>query len=245
MRIRIKFTKNASVRYLGHLDIMRTFQRCFHRAGVRMTYSEGFNPHQKMSFAQPLGVGILSRGEYLDAEISDEQDPQKILTDLQAVTGDGFDILDVRILEENAAKAMASVRFAKYAVVWHGGQAPDPQKYLDQPVIMLQKKTKTGIREVDVKQSILSAERYEADKAEPNMSVQLQQCTSEQTDRDTPGQTLQMLMRAEGEYAIKPELVVQDMLAFENREYDRDQIVIIREELYSDNMIPLILFQTI
>ena len=63
-----------------------------------------------MNFAQPLGVGILSRGEYLDAVIADGQDPAQIRESLDAVTGDGFDIIEVRQLKEDASKAMAAVR---------------------------------------------------------------------------------------------------------------------------------------
>ena len=86
MRVRIRFEKKQPVRYLGHLDIMRFFQRTLNRAGVKMEYSGGFNPHQKMSFAQPLGVGILSEGEYLDAEIAPGQDLNQILENLNRVS---------------------------------------------------------------------------------------------------------------------------------------------------------------
>ena len=218
MRIRIKFTKNDSVRYLGHLDIMRTFQRCFHRAGIQMTYSEGFNPHQKMNFAQPLGVGILSRGEYLDAVIADGQDPAQIRESLDAVTGDGFDIIEVRQLKEDASKAMAAVRFADYTIRFHDSRVPDTKAYLARPVIILQKKTQTGMRDVDVKQALLSVK---------------------ETD-----QCLHMRMRAEGEHSIKPELVLQDILSFQGLPFDRDRITIIREELYAQDMTALIDHQT-
>ena len=116
LRIRIKFAKKDSVKYLGHLDIMRFFQRCFNRAEVKMEYSAGYNPHQKMSFAQPLGVGIISRGEYLDAEIADGQDLNEICQRLNGVCGDGFEVINVKAVEEGAKKAMAALQFASYEV---------------------------------------------------------------------------------------------------------------------------------
>ena len=106
MKVRIKFTKEVSVKYLGHLDIMRFFQRCCNRAGVKMVYSEGFNPQQKMSFAMPLGLGIESRGEYLDCEIADGQDLEDVKERMNRVSGDGFHIISVRELKENATKIL-------------------------------------------------------------------------------------------------------------------------------------------
>ena len=64
MRIRIKFRKYGVMRFIGHLDIMRYFQKAMRRANIDIAYSEGFSPHQIMSFAAPLGVGITSDGEY-------------------------------------------------------------------------------------------------------------------------------------------------------------------------------------
>ena len=58
MRIRIKFRKYGVMRFIGHLDIMRYFQKAMRRANIDIAYSEGFSPHQIMSFAAPLGVGI-------------------------------------------------------------------------------------------------------------------------------------------------------------------------------------------
>ena len=65
MKIRIKFQKQGTVRFIGHLDVMRYFQKVMRRAEVDIRYSEGFSPHQIMSFASPLSVGLISHAEYL------------------------------------------------------------------------------------------------------------------------------------------------------------------------------------
>ena len=62
IKIRIKFRKYGVMRFIGHLDIMRYFQKAMRRAEIDICYSEGFSPHQIMSFAAPLGVGITSDG---------------------------------------------------------------------------------------------------------------------------------------------------------------------------------------
>ena len=219
MRIRIKFTKNEIVKYLGHLDIMRTFQRNFNRANVKMTYSEGFNPHQKMSFALPLGVGISSQGEYMDAEISDGQDLSEICKRLNEVSGLGFNILSVRQLQENAEKGMAAVKYASYEVHFLKEYKLNLKAYLDRPQIMIQKKTKTGIKDVDIKPMI-------------------HKFTFE-------GNTLYVLMQAGSENNMKPELIAADLMAFHNFEFQRDQINVIRLDLFAENFIPLIDYQTL
>ena len=68
LKVRIKFTKTGSLKFIGHLDVMRYFQKAFRRAEVDVAYSKGFSPHQLLSFAAPLGIGLTSEGEYLDAE---------------------------------------------------------------------------------------------------------------------------------------------------------------------------------
>ena len=69
MKVRIKFAKYGAMKFIGHLDMMRFFQKAVRRADIDVKYSEGFSPHQIMSFAAPLGVGIESCGEYMDLEV--------------------------------------------------------------------------------------------------------------------------------------------------------------------------------
>ena len=66
MKVRVKFAKYGTLRFIGHLDVMRFFQKALRRAGVDVAYTTGFSPHQVMSFASPLGLGIDSFGEYMD-----------------------------------------------------------------------------------------------------------------------------------------------------------------------------------
>ena len=80
MRVRIRFEKTGIMRYVGHLDLMRFFQKAVKRSGLPIRYSEGFNPHQIMSFASPLGVGITSDGEYMDLTLSAEMSCDEIST---------------------------------------------------------------------------------------------------------------------------------------------------------------------
>ena len=84
MKIRIKFRKSGVMKFIGHLDIMRYFQKAMRRADIDICYSEGFSPHQIMSFAAPLGVGITSDGEYLDIEVHESKSTKEAMADLNA-----------------------------------------------------------------------------------------------------------------------------------------------------------------
>ncbi len=72
MIFRIKFAKYGVVRFIGHLDVMRYFQKVIRRSKLPVSYSQGFSPHQLMSFALPLSVGVTSDGEYMEVEFDDE-----------------------------------------------------------------------------------------------------------------------------------------------------------------------------
>ena len=63
MRVRIKYSKQGLFKFIGHLDMMRCFQKLLRRAGVDVTFSEGYSPHMVMSYAFPLGVGMTSDPE--------------------------------------------------------------------------------------------------------------------------------------------------------------------------------------
>ena len=66
MKVRIKFRKQGVMKFIGHLDVMRYFQKAIRRADIDISYTEGFSPHMILSFAAPLGVGLTSNGEYAD-----------------------------------------------------------------------------------------------------------------------------------------------------------------------------------
>ena len=72
MRYLIKFTKDADIKFVSHLDLMRTIQRIVRRACLPVEYSKGFNPHMALAIAQPLSVGVYSEGDYLDLNLTED-----------------------------------------------------------------------------------------------------------------------------------------------------------------------------
>ena len=108
MMVRVKFAKYGPLRFTGHLDVLRFFQKAIRRAGLDVVYTHGFNPHQVMSFAAPLGVGLCSVGEYMDVEIASSDGAEDFKERLQEACPYGIDILSVKMLPEKAGILSAS-----------------------------------------------------------------------------------------------------------------------------------------
>lgn len=116
MKIRIKFSKQGNMRFIGHLDIMRYFQKAMRRADVDIRYSEGFSPHQIMSFAAPLGVGLTGSGEYLDIEVLSTESSGRMVERLNAQMAEGMEVLSFKRLPDSAGNAMSLVAACDYTV---------------------------------------------------------------------------------------------------------------------------------
>ena len=107
MRLRIKFRKYGVLRFIGHLDLMRFFQKAIRRAEIDIAYTTGFSPHQIMSFAAPLGVGLSSNGEYMDIEVNSMISCQDAKKRLNEASVPGIEVTKVCVLPEDAGKAKA------------------------------------------------------------------------------------------------------------------------------------------
>lgn len=114
VKVRIKFSKHGVLKYIGHLDLMRYFQKAFRRTDINVCFSTGFSPHMIMSFASPLGVGIESDGEYFDVELEDCEDITTIKARLNEQMAEGIKIEHVTLLDAKAGNAMASVAACEY-----------------------------------------------------------------------------------------------------------------------------------
>lgn len=116
MFIRVKFKKEDEAIFISHLDLMRTFQRALRRAELPMVFSEGFNPHPEMSFAQALGVGIASEGEYMDITINGSFELEEIQNRLNDKLPKGIKVIDTVRLKEKSKSAMSMVTHGRYLI---------------------------------------------------------------------------------------------------------------------------------
>lgn len=166
MKLRIKFRKYGPIRFIGHLDVMRFFQKANRRAELDVAYTGGFSPHQIMSFAAPLGVGLESRGEYVDIEVLSTDSSKEMLRRINENMVEGMETLSYKALPDDAGNAMSLVAAADYEVRFREGYEPADldvffagiPTFLEQEEIVIVKKTKKGEREVDIRPQIYRME---------------------------------------------------------------------------------------
>lgn len=152
------------MKFIGHLDIMRFFQKVMRRANIPIAFTGGFSPHMIMSFANPLGVGVTSDGEYFDIELTESIDMKAAVERMNEVVVEGIDIVNmVPISEDKKQTGMSIVAAADYLSHIMHGAFPDNWKeqaahFMEQPQITVVKKTKKSEKEVDIKPMIYQFE---------------------------------------------------------------------------------------
>lgn len=151
MRIVFTYTKGYEVKYLGHLDLMRVFERALRRTSLPLKYSEGFNPRIKLAFALPLPVGVEGESEMGSLELSVYSDPVNIMRQLNAVLPPGIKLIDVKRDIYDLSLALM-VRSARYIIHLDSPIHCDQvQQMLAQPTLYYDKKSKHRTKQVDLK----------------------------------------------------------------------------------------------
>lgn len=216
MKLRVKFSKHGVLKFIGHLDVMRYFQKAIRRAGIDIAYSTGFSPHQIMSFAAPLGLGLESNGEYMDIEVNSITSSKDFIDALNAQMVDGIKILEAKLLPDDAGNAMASVAAARYTIAFREGCKPNfltsevIDDFIGQNQIIVTKKTKKGESTFDMKPFIFA-------------------CSFD----DNKG-VLDLTADASSSGNIKPSLVLKAVYDRNNAELDEYALLITREETYTN-----------
>lgn len=180
-RVRIEFSKGEQVRFLSHLDLMKTFERAIRRAEIPIAFSEGFNPHPKFNFASALAVGVTSDNEYMDIDLKHEVDLKDLLGRFAAAFPPGIEIKQGRFVSEKSPALMAVVNQADYNVV-AGTEEQIDQDILENMVtnfmkaseVVVTKRTKKGPRQKNIRPGILEFKGKAAgERAEFFISVRL------------------------------------------------------------------------
>ena len=168
MKVRVKFEKTGVMKFIGHLDMMRYFQKAIRRAGIDVAFSEGFSPHMIMSFAYPLGVGMTSSAEYFDMELRTPMTSREMEDRLNEVMADGVTVLSVRqIPDGKSSKGMSLVAASDYYVDFRPGYEPQHNiqeglsSFMAEPSIIITKKTKRSEQETDIRPMIYRFELHD------------------------------------------------------------------------------------
>ena len=234
MEIRIKFAKYDTMKFISHLEVMRYFQKAVRRSGLDVAYTEGFNPHQIMSFAAPLGVGQTSESEYFDIELHTAPSMDELVERMNHVMTDGMKILSAEILpppvpQVKRETAMALVAASSYLVMRKDGYEEEWSKeeleakfdeFIAQPSIPFVKKSKKTESEVDLATFIFEA----SSKGR----------TTEFSGSYENGLAFYMLLSAGSVNNIKPDTVMEAFYAFLGREYNPHAYQVHRLETFAD-----------
>lgn len=236
MRVRVKYSKQGLMRFIGHLDMMRYFQKACRRAGIDVVYTEGLSPHMSMSFALPLGVGMTSDSEYVDVDLVNPMTGEEIVERLNRSVPEGIHFTEAREIPVGKAyKGMTLAARADYTLrmketqsapisvqpkedsveparvsgnTWDPSWENDFLAWLDSPEIRVMKKGKKTEKEINIRPLI-----YEAGFDEADLILGL----SAGLDRN-----------------IRPELVMKAFADQTGRPYQQSLFRINRDEVYAD-----------
>ncbi|MBO8137268.1 MAG: DUF2344 domain-containing protein [Desulfotomaculum sp.] len=163
-KYKIMFSKTGMARFISHLDLLRIFERAFRRADLPMAFSQGFNPHPKMSIAAPLAVGIEGKQELLEIELTGKMEENEITRRLNSSLPAGVEVLGVK-QAQGTKPLMAMVKRAVYSFECMPGKEIKQQQVeqavsslLNEDYIIVKRSVKGRVKEVDIRPGILSLE---------------------------------------------------------------------------------------
>jgi radical SAM-linked protein len=116
MRIRISFSKNDAMRFTGHLDLHKTWERIFRRAGLPLAYSQGFHPQPRLNLACALPLGFTSQAEILDAWLEYPLPLQDVQTELRRSAPPGISIAQIEAVDQKEPALQTQVSSSEYII---------------------------------------------------------------------------------------------------------------------------------
>jgi len=218
LKYRIKFSKTGKIRFIGHLDLLKTFQRAIKRAGIPIAYSNGFNPHQLIGFAVPLPLGMAGFGEYADIVLNEELSDCEIVSKLNEAMPDGVEIISAKRLMDNSKGCAASVCAALYEIYLPDkidGFSDIIKNMLAMDSIIIDKKGKRDkVKKEDIRPYIFSIDEI------------LDYCG---------GTAFNTIIATGSGSNLKPDLLVKYIYTFINLDYSPLEVKYKRIELFQSN----------
>lgn len=180
MKIRIKYTKTGVLKYIGHLDMMRYFQKLLRRSGMDIGFTQGYSPHPEISIALPLGIGVTSEAEYMDVTVNSCGHSAEMIELLNKDQVEGVRVLSFRqVPDGRRSNCMAIVSAARYQATFSDSMKAEIssrklviearlQDMLAQSSIIIRKKTKRSDGDADIRPLV-----YEAQSVASLSSIEL------------------------------------------------------------------------
>ena len=233
MKVRMKFKKSGAMKFVGHLDVMRYFQKAIRRADIDIMYSQGYNPHQLMSFASPLGLGLTSDAEYADLIINHVESSEESIRRLNETMVEGFEVIGYREVINESKNAMSIVAAADYLVSLKDGYTfcdregfdfkKEFEAFMTADEITILKKSKKSERIVDIKPWIYGCD-FDLEKYYENSVA----------DRYENGNAVMMKLSSGSVNNLKPELVLEAFCNYLNVPFNEYAWQLHRIELYEN-----------
>jgi radical SAM-linked protein len=161
---RVRFTKRGGLRYLSHLELIRTIERSIRRARLPIAYTEGFHPHPKLGFGPALAVGIASEDEYFDLELAEETPPSTITEALNRVLPEGLKILMIKRNQNLHIKPLNAIinRVSYLCIIFNNSGLKDRiihyfDEFFNLTEVMVERSGKTGPKQVNLRSLLTNA----------------------------------------------------------------------------------------
>ncbi len=178
-RLRIRFALGQRLKYISHLDLARTWERTFRRAGLPLAYSQGFNPRPRFQIAAALPVGISGSAEVLDVWLDEVLEPGQVRQRLQPSLPAGLEISGVSEVDLRAPSLQSQMRAAYYRATVAGPEPAEAirarvQALLAAPALLRQRHHKGRLQTYDLRPLVQSIEVREGQEGEQILEMRLQ-----------------------------------------------------------------------
>jgi len=178
-KLRVMYSKQGNAKYFGHLEMMKIFLRAIKRAGIPVKFSEGFHPMPKVSFEDPLPIGMESLNETMFLTVPENVNPQKIVEGLNKQLPEGLAVHDCQLALTKADHSLP--QSVEYQIILKSGAVFDEKRLKDfsdsSDFIITRVNQKGNVKDIDLKEMVLKIDLSDADKlkltlkSEPGKSI--------------------------------------------------------------------------
>lgn len=165
LRVRVKFTKEGILKFISHLDLIKSLNILLSRTNLNLFYTAGFNPQIKIQYSPPLPIGFESKSEYFDVYLSEHTDHYIILGELQNLNQKYLKFIDAQQIPLNATSLEASIISANYKIIVHPFEEnkmffnkskliEKVKEFYSKPEFLIDRKRSKGIKTIDLRKII-------------------------------------------------------------------------------------------
>jgi radical SAM-linked protein len=171
MKLRVQLAKRHTARFLSHLDVTRTLERTLRRAALPIAYTQGFNPHPRMSFASALATGTSSEGEFVDIDLIEPMEPAAFVAQANRFFPPGLAMVEARQVADKVDSLFSLIDAADYRLTFSAPSAAVLEEgvaaFLAREAVEVEKDAKRGKRLVNIREQVYEL-RVEGALPEPD-----------------------------------------------------------------------------